>query len=293
MLQNADVALYAVKAVGGNNYQFFSHTTHHIFKKQSFLERALPDAIKKNQLFLLYQPIHKLPNKEIVSMEVLLRWKHPEYGVVHPDDFITIAERNGFIVSIDEWVIKSTCKQYVEWLSQGRISTSIKIAINLSPIYISKTTFIEVLLDILKDTGMPAKNLELEVTESALMTNLINLDPIFEQLQSLGIKLSIDNFGIGYSSLKRLKNLPVNTLKIDKSFINNLEKEQDTTIVKSIIALGDSMGLDVITEGVESREQLDLLLRYKCPMAQGYYFEKPLNSKQMSNLMKKPSVTEK
>ncbi|TAK77060.1 MAG: EAL domain-containing protein, partial [Gammaproteobacteria bacterium] len=227
--------------------------------------------------------------KQVTGIEVLLRWQHPELGLVMPQDFIPLAEKNGFIVPLGEWVLRNACKQYVVWQSQGLVADDLKFAVNLSPKQLAKEQFMDTLVKILKETGMPPEHLELELTETAVMTSAIDLDSILEQLQMMGIKISIDDFGAGYSSLSRLKNLPVSTLKIDKSFISDLDKDpDDAMIVKSIIALGSNLGLNVIPEGVETEEQLNLLIQYQCPMVQGFYFGKqPLSDKEMADLLQK------
>lgn len=288
LLKNADIALYNVKELGRNNYQFFSDKINYAFKQRADLETGLPAAIEKNEFFLVYQPQYKLPTKEVVGMEVLLRWQHPKLGLVMPDEFIPLAEKNGFIVPIGEWVLTHACRQYVEWQEKGFIPSDLKFAINLSPKQLVKEKFLESFQKILKETRMQAQNLELELTETAVMTNTIDFDLILEQLQNIGIRISIDDFGAGYSSLTRLKDLPISTLKIDKSFIKNISNNpDDAMIVRSIIVLGDSLGLNVIPEGVETEEQLNLLLKYNCQIAQGFYFGKhSLNAGEIDKLFK-------
>ncbi|RDI42868.1 sensor domain-containing protein [Aquicella lusitana] len=297
LLKNADIALYTVKEVGRNNYQFFSDEIDYAFRQRAELETGMPAAIEKNEFYLVYQPQYKLPNREVVGVEVLLRWQHPKLGLIMPDEFIPLAEKSGFIVPIGEWVLKHACAQYVKWLTAGLIPKNLKFAVNLSPKHLANEQFLSSLQNILKETGMPPQNLELELTETAVMTSAINLDPILEQLRSLGVTISIDDFGAGYSSLTRLKDLPISTLKIDKSFIKNLSKNpDDAVIVKSIIALGDSLGLNVIPEGVETEEQLNLLIQYHCSIVQGFYFgQRPLNADEMSTLLKEsfPRANEK
>ncbi|WED43289.1 EAL domain-containing protein [Legionella cardiaca] len=287
LLKNADMALYTVKELGRNNYQFFTNTIHNNFSRRSEIEMSLIDAMRKEEFYLVYQPQYKLPRKQIIGMEVLLRWQHPTLGAVMPAEFIPITEKNGLILQLGEWVLRSACKQYMSWQDQGIIARNINLAINLSPKQLEDKNFLNSMKNILQETNMSAKNLELELTETAVMTSAVDLDDSLKQLKSMGIKLSIDDFGTGYSSLTRLKDLPVNSLKIDKSFIRDLATDSDhATIVKSIIGLGNSLGLNVITEGVETEEQLNLLFQYQCTMAQGFYFEKqPLTVDEMSRLL--------
>ncbi len=286
LVKNADIALYSVKELGRNHYQIYSDKISLIFKHRSQLESMLPNAIEKNQFFLVYQPQHSLPGKEIIGIEVLLRWQHPELGLVSPNDFIPIAEKNGIIVQIGEWVLKKACSQYVIWQSNGLIADDLKLSVNVSPKQLSER-FINSFVSILNDTKMSPHNLVLELTETAVMTSTIDIDPIFKKLQDIGISISIDDFGMGYSSLSRLKNLPITSLKIDKSFIDVLDKDpDDAVIVKSIIALGNSLGLNVIPEGVETDKQLQLLIKYQCKTVQGFYFGKePLRSYDMTQLL--------
>ena len=289
LVKNADIALYSVKELGRNNYQFFTDEISNVFQRRSKLESNLPIAIDQNQFFLVYQPQYRLPDKKVIGMEALLRWQHPELGLIFPNDFIPIAEKNGFIVQIGEWVLKNACKQYMTWQSQHIIPDNLKLAINLSPKQLVNEKFIDSLLDILNETGMAPHNLELELTEMAVMTSLFDLDPVLEQLRHIGIRISIDDFGAGYSSLSRLKNLPVSSLKIDKSFIDELDKNtENSLIVKSIIALGNSLGLNVIPEGVETENQIQLLMQYNCQTVQGFYFGKePLAGEEMTQFLKK------
>lgn len=235
---------------------------------------------------MVYQPQYSLPTKQIIGIEVLLRWQHPELGLVPPNDFIPIAEKSGIIIQIGEWVLKNACSQYVIWQSMGLIMDGLKLSVNVSPKQLSEH-FIDSFVSILDDTKMSPKNLVLELTETSVMTSSIDIDPIFEKLQNIGISISIDDFGMGYSSLSRLKNLPISSLKIDKSFIDVLDKDpDDAVIVKSIIALGNSLGLNVIPEGVETEEQLQLLIKFHCKTVQGFYFgNEPLRSDDMTRLL--------
>lgn len=286
LLKNADIALYSIKELGKNRYQIYSHDLSSIFKYRSQLESMLSTAIDKDQFFLVYQPQYSLPTKQIIGLEVLLRWQHPELGLVPPNDFIPIAEKNNLIVKIGEWVLRHACSQYVLWQSMDLITNDLKLSVNVSPKQLSEH-FINSVVSILNDTKMSPHNLVLELTETSVMTSTIDIDPIFEKLQNIGISISIDDFGMGYSSLSRLKNLPISSLKIDKSFIDVLDKDpDDAMIVKSIIALGNSLGLNVIPEGVETENQLQLLIQYQCKTVQGFYFgNEPLRTDDMTQLL--------
>lgn len=287
LIKNADIALYAVKECGRNDFKIFSKEISHDFKRRMLVETELAGAITHKQFFLVYQPQYKLPEKEIVGIETLLRWRHPQLGLILPGEFISIAEKNGLITPIGEWVLKQACWQYMNWRVAGIINNNLKLAINISPIQFTKAEFVDFLTHILDETEMPPQNLELEITEIAVMSNVVNLDEILAQLRKIGVNISIDNFGIGYSSLMRIKNLPVSTLKIDRNLIKNMATNpDDAMIVKSIIALGKSLDLNVIPEGVETKEQLDLLMSYQCQLVQGFYFYKqPMEVDEMQKLL--------
>ncbi len=222
LMKHADLALYSAKELGRANYQFFSDKISEKFKKHSIIESELPAALIKNQFYLVYQPQYSLPSKVVSGIEVLIRWKHPGLGLIMPDDFIVIGEKNGLIVQIGEWVLRQACSQFMEWRASLSIPDDFRISVNLSPRQLEDKHFMNKLASILKDTGILPQYLELELTETAVMTSGVDLDPILNELKDSGIKLSIDDFGMGYSSLSRLKTLPINTLKIDKSFMGKL-----------------------------------------------------------------------
>ncbi len=286
LMKNADIALYSVKELGRNNYQIFSEKIRSVFKRNAIIEDSMPHAIEQDQLSLVYQPQYNITSKQIIGMEALLRWENPELGTIYPGEFIHIAEKNGYIIEIGEWVLRNACQQFMHWKTAGLVSDDIKLAVNISPKQLIKDSFVKTFLAILEETGMRGANIEFELTESAVMSSSIEVDSIFEQLQNIGVRISIDDFGVGYSSLSRLKSLPVSSLKIDKSFIDAMEKgSDDAKIVKSIIALGNNLGLNVIPEGVETEQQVQLLKEYHCQMVQGYFFGKPLKIDEMTNLL--------
>jgi diguanylate cyclase (GGDEF)-like protein/PAS domain S-box-containing protein len=290
LVKNADIALYTVKEFGRNNYKVFSEDIDSTFKKQCQLQGDLSTALAKNQFFLVYQPQYILPSKKIVGMEALVRWQHPKAGVIMPNNFISLAEKNGIIIHIGEWVLKNACKQYMAWQASGLVNKSIKLAINVSPLQLTDR-FMESFIAILNETKMLPQNLELELTESAVMLSPVELDSIFKQLQEIGVSVAIDDFGTGYSSLSRIKELPISSLKIDKSFIDSIDKNKnDAKIVKSIISLGKNLGLKIISEGVETEKQLQLLARYNCKIVQGFYFETPLAADEISHLLKSNEI---
>ncbi|KTD16886.1 putative bifunctional diguanylate cyclase/phosphodiesterase [Legionella jordanis] len=293
LVKNADIALSSVKNFGHSNYQFFSDELSSMFKKNSELQSLLPLAIANNELFLVFQPQYNLSNRRIVGIEALLRWQQSQLGLIMPDDFIPIAEKSGIIVQLGEWVLKTACTQYMSWLAEGLVSKEIKLAVNVSPLQLSQEKFIDSFMLVLKDSKIPPQYLELELTETAVMLNSVDLDAIFRQLQNIGVSIAIDDFGTGYSSLSRIKELPVSTLKIDRSFIQGIDKTaNDATLVKSIITLGKNLGLTIISEGVETEEQIQILSRYRCKIVQGFYFgEKPLRREELTQLLREQQAT--
>lgn len=238
------------------------------------LENHLHDALQNNELRLVYQPQVNTETGQIQGVEVLLRWQHPSYGSISPAQFIPIAENTGLIIPIGEWVLRTACKQIKEWHNQGL--TSLQIAVNLSSRQFYSQDLIETVKGILYETGLPPRDLELEITESMMM-NIGHASKTLKDLKQLGCKIAIDDFGTGYSSLNYLKHLPIDRLKIDQSFIRDLaENEQDDTIVSTIISMAQHMQLDVIAEGVETPEQMKILRKKQCNHVQGYLYSPPL-----------------
>nr|WP_269431216.1 EAL domain-containing protein [Crocosphaera watsonii] len=247
------------------------------------LENALREALKKKEFYLLYQPQIEMLSHRCLGIEALLRWHHPELGVVSPAQFIPIAEQSGLIQEIGTWVLTTACRQAKIWLEQkldfGRI------AVNVAAPQIQHGDFIQVVENVLKTTGLPAAYLELELTEGLLMKQTEQNIKQLEKLQGMGIKLTIDDFGIGYSSLNYLKRLPIDKLKIDQSFIRDLPHDtNDTAISQAVIALGYALNLQIIAEGVENEEQAAFLKEKGCHQAQGYFFSQPIPPQQVSAL---------
>jgi len=289
LLKNADLALYHVKNSGRNNFKCFSDNIQQKFQRQVTLQSTLIDSLHNNDFYIVYQPQYQLPDNTISGLEALLRWHHPELGPVTPDEFIPISEKNGTIIELGLWVLENACREYMVWHKKGFIPKSFKLSINLSPVQLQSESFIASLNNILQVTNMPAKNLEFELTETAVMTNTVELDSILSKLRQMNISVAIDDFGTGYSSLSRLKDLHINTLKIDKSFVKDITTDKDhNAIVKSIIALGHSLNLKVITEGVETKQQLETISHHGCQFVQGFYFgQKPLGSNEVLKVLKK------
>jgi len=286
MYKNADIALTSAKNLGRGNYQFFTVALQERHAKRLELEAELHFALERNEFYLEYQPRFELASKKMVGMEALLRWKHPSKGIVAPSEFIPIAEETGLIVPIGRWVLQNACKQYGEWKNKYN-HLNATLAVNVSPRQFQHNNFINWVMQAVEDNNIQANNLELEITESAVTTYLGRIENNLFQLRNFGVQFSIDDFGTGYSSLSRLKELPIQAIKIDQSFVNDIDvKQADNMIIKSTLVLAKNMGLNVVAEGVETENQLRFLEINNCPQAQGYYYSKPLSIDAMEEFIK-------
>ncbi len=275
LLRNGDAAMYHAKENGRNNYQFFTDELNKSAQERHTLSLDLRYALERNELVLFYQPIMDMPDHQLHSAEALLRWRHPEHKLIAPDKFISLAEETGLIIPIGEWVLKTVCEQIKTWQAQGYHVP--KVAINLSARQFRDKGLINNIARILDETGVAAHYITLEITESMLIDNIEKVVETLNQLNAMGIRISIDDFGTGYSSLSYLKRFPIHTLKIDRTFVRDIVTDKnDHTIVATIIAMAHSLGMDVIAEGIETEEQLDLLIAQQCDHYQGYYFSKPV-----------------
>ncbi|MEK5440784.1 putative bifunctional diguanylate cyclase/phosphodiesterase [Fredinandcohnia sp. FSL W7-1320] len=276
LIKNADDALYNVKNKGKNHYLFFNSKIKNESLERRLLENALRMAIKDEQFYLEYQPKLNLSTQKLIGMEALVRWKHPELGTISPGKFISLAEETGLIVPLGEWILRESCKQMKKWQEKGY--RSLVISVNVSIRQLEDATFIDTVKNILKETDLDPKWLEMEVTESVFM-DVNDAASILEQIRQLGIQISIDDFGTGYSSLSYLKHLPIDTLKVDASFIRDIHvNEESRAIVKSVLTLATTLGLNVIAEGIEIQEHVNELNKDGLLFGQGFYFSKPLNS---------------
>ncbi|MDY0250268.1 MAG: EAL domain-containing protein [Pseudomonas sp.] len=290
IMRNADSALNKAKASGRETFAFYSSELTEQALQRIRMASELRYALENDELQVYYQPIYTMDVQKLVGCEALVRWSHPQRGLISPSEFIPIAEDNGLISAIDEWVLKHACAQMHTWLIAD---ADLKfIAVNISSRSLSNNHLVEQVAHTLLSTDLAAKYLELEVTESAVMENPAAADAVLRQLRETGVRLAIDDFGTGYSSLARLKSLPVHKLKIDQSFISNLPHDkEDKAIVRAILALGASIGLDVQAEGVETVEQLEFLQMQNCALGQGYFFGRPLPTAQFTALIAKSAMT--
>ncbi len=289
LLRDADTAMYRAKEKGRDRYEIFNPAMHIEVLKKLRVENELRRAIERQELRLHYQPIVCLQSGQILGFEALVRWQHPEQGLIYPAEFIAIAEDAGIIVAIDFWVLQEACTQLRAWQDQFPIAMNLTMNVNLSAKQFTKPNLTSQIENILKKTRLNNHNLKIEVTESILIEKTSLAAQILGELSERNIQTCIDDFGTGYSSLSYLHRFPIHTLKIDQSFINQLDHNpEDGEIVKAIIVLGINLGLNVVAEGVETSQQLARLKNYNCHAGQGYYLFKPLETDAIAKLLSSP-----
>jgi predicted signal transduction protein with EAL and GGDEF domain len=285
LLRDADMAMYRAKASGKERYQFFDPALHHNALKRLQLEIDLRKAIHQQELIVHYQPIMAIATGSIVGFEALVRWLHPQKGLIPPGVFIPIAEETGLILQIGHWVLKQSCQQMRHWQNES-IDQSLTMSVNLSVFQLAQANLIEQIDQILAETQLDPQYLKLEITESAIMDNAQAAESVLQALRKRQIQLSIDDFGTGYSSLSYLHSFPVNTLKIDRSFIQQMgEQPEDLGLVPLIINIAHKMGMNVVAEGIETQTQLNHLRALNCDFGQGFFFFKPLEADKISPLL--------
>ncbi len=285
LLRNADAAMYKAKELGRNTFQFYAAEMNKATLERLLMESNLRRALRQNEFVLHYQPLINLQNGLIIGVEALIRWQHPDLGLIMPDRFIQIAEDTGLINPIGDWVLCEACRQAQSWIDAGL--PQMVMAVNVAPVQFRQAGFIEAVAGALGSSGLDSSLLELEVTERTVMHDAdINLGTL-SALHRMGVELSLDDFGTGYSSLSYLKRFPVGKLKIDRSFIRDLESDaDDQAIASTIVSMGRNLRLTVLAEGVETAEQLALLRRMKCDMAQGFYFSRAVPADQIVELLR-------
>jgi diguanylate cyclase (GGDEF)-like protein len=285
--KHADVAMYYAKTMGRNGYRFYAESLNENAMKFLQIEGCLRNALNNDEFSLHYQPQVCLKNKKIISVEALLRWESPELGNVTPGEFIPVAEDSGIINDLGEWVMRKACVQAKEWMDEGM--QNFRVSVNLSSIQFKRASLLNMIKRALDDSGLPASLLEVELTESAIMNDIDQNITRLNQIRDLGVAIALDDFGTGYSSLSYLKRFPINTLKIDRSFIITIDTDpEDAAIVEAIITLANTLKLTVIAEGVETHGQLKALNRFHCDIIQGFYFSKPVPAEQITKLVQHP-----
>jgi diguanylate cyclase (GGDEF)-like protein len=289
LTKNADMAMYLAKEDGKNGFRFFTKEVKTQSIERLTLETALRRALERDQFALHYQPKVDLATGQITGVEALLRWTHPELGVLPPMQFIPLAEETGLIVPIGRWVLREACAQNMAWQRRGLRPVS--MAVNLSPRQFVDEHLLQDIDEALASSGMSPVLLQLEVTESMVMRNVSRAIKVLDAIQSRGIRLAIDDFGTGYSSMSLMKQFPIDTIKIDRSFVRDLPKDsEDQAIAQAIISMGKALGMTVIAEGVETVEQQTFLRNHACDEMQGYLFSKPLPAAQLANLLRSAPV---
>lgn len=286
LLRSADTAMYHAKEHGKNNYQYYNADLETRALRRMSLETGLRRAIDAQELVLYYQPQINTLTGCIVGFEALLRWQHPEWGLVNPNDFIPVAEETGIIVPIGEWVLRTACRQAKVW--QETFSPELTMSVNISSRQFREPEIVESVLSIVAETGIPSGKLDLELTESTLMDGTDVVFNKMSRLREAGICISVDDFGTGYSSMSYLKRFPITTLKIDRSFVQDIPTDaDDIAITQAIIAMGKSLGLTLVAEGVETAEQLHFLREHRCDKLQGFLFSRPVPASEAEALLKR------
>jgi diguanylate cyclase (GGDEF)-like protein len=284
LVKNADTAMYQAKENGRQSYRFFKPAMNVRAVERQSIEESLRRALERQEFALHYQPKIDLRTGGITGAEALIRWTHPVRGLVSPAQFIPIAEECGLIVPIGRWVLREACEQARAWADAGLPVTT--MAVNISAMEFRDENFLEGVSAILKDTGLDPRSLELELTESVLMKHVESTESILRALRARGVQLAVDDFGTGYSSLSYLRKFPIDTLKIDQSFVRQITTAPDeTSIVTAVISMGRSLKLRVVAEGVETQEELAFLQAHQCDEVQGYYFSRPVLPGQFAQLL--------
>jgi diguanylate cyclase (GGDEF)-like protein len=285
LIRNADIAMYQAKEKGRNSYQFFKPAMNVRAVERQSIESSLRSAVKNGEFVLRYQPKVDLQTGLITGAEALIRWNHPLRGELAPGMFVSIAEDSGLIRQIGRWVLREACEQARAWLDEGL--PPISIAVNVSAVELSDETYVQRLYATLSETGMDPSNLELELTESVLMRHAHSAAIILQALRKTGIQVALDDFGTGYSSLSYLRDFPIDSLKIDRSFVDEVTSVvEDTSIVKAVISMARNLGLRVVAEGVENMDQLEFLRAQACDEAQGYFFSRPVDPDAFAELLR-------
>ncbi|MFN8162332.1 MAG: EAL domain-containing protein [Solirubrobacterales bacterium] len=283
LLKDADIALYEAKRMGGNGYSLFERSMGTAAEDQLALEMDLPDALAREELFLLYQPTFDLQTESVIGVEALIRWRHPTRGIIEPNQFIPIAERNELIVPIGRWVLNEACRQAAAWQAKGN---AIGMSVNVSGVQLNRDGLIDDVRNALAESGLDPTTLTLEITETVLMRDAEASAKRLTALKDLGIRIAIDDFGTGYSSLAYLHQFPVDALKIDRSFIGGIaSSEESTTLIHTLVQLGKTLSIETLAEGIEETSQLKALQREECDQGQGFLFARPLTAVAVEEFM--------
>lgn len=288
LLKNADAAMYRAKEMGKANYQFYTADMNEEVAERLRIKNGLIKAVKNGEFMLFYQPKLRLATGRVDSVEALMRWDSPELGMVSPVRFIPVLEETGMVVEVGEWAIRTACLQHRAWIDAGL--PPLRIAVNLSARQLREISFVSALQNVLKETGVGPEGIEIEITESMLMSDTENAVSALKDLHNLGIHVAMDDFGTGYSSLSYLKRFPIDTIKIDGSFVADIADSQDgAEIIRTIISMGKTLNRQIVAEGVETEEQLALLREYECDVIQGYLLSRPLPGDELIEFLRAKS----
>lgn len=283
LMKNADIAMYEAKKSGRGRFKFFTEELHQQLLKELELDRDMQLALSNREFELYYQPKVDVKTGQVVGAEALIRWVHPRKGVIGPSYFIPSAEHNGFIVELGMWVLNAAVQQQLDWKRRG--VGNLKISVNLSSVQIIDNLFEKKFAAILAETGVDANKIDIEITESILMENSMQNINAISNIRAHGVSISLDDFGTGYSSLAYLKSFPINTLKIDKSFLDDYRSKSGAIFIETIVKIAQTLGLDVVAEGVESTDQVAYLRKIGCDIYQGYYFSKPMRANEYEMML--------
>jgi len=286
LIRNADMAMYHAKELGGGQFQFYTKELNQESLKRLNMETDLHHAIDNGEFFLCFQPQYDLAENKLISVEALIRWDHPKKGLILPIDFIPLAEETGIMSTLSEWAIRSACKQNKKWQDAGL--PPIRIAVNITTQGFKQQNFVSLIKSVLDETQLKPEYLELELTENIIINNIDATNKI-KKLREIGVSIAVDDFGTGYSSLNYLRKIPLDRLKIDQSFIQNIDiNSGDEAIIQAIITMAKNLNLEILAEGVENQKQLNFLKSKKCGEIQGFYFSKPLQVEELEELLKNP-----
>lgn len=284
ILRQADIAMYRSKEAGGDTFEFYNKAMEDQAQERLGLEASLYHAVERGELVLHYQPQYPCHGGPVVGVEALVRWQHPEGGLLMPVNFIELAEETGLILEIGAWVVQTACRQAALWREAG---VPVCVSVNLSARQLQQRTFPEIVRLALLDADLPASFLNLELTETMLVRQTTTVQRVLEELQALGVKMEVDDFGTGFSSLVTLRRFRMHSLKIDRSFVHGMaEEHEDQVIVQGVIDLAHALGMQVIAEGVETTAQRDLLIEMGCDLVQGYLFGYPMPAESLTELLK-------
>ena len=291
LIKNADIAMYKVKSSGKNGYAFYSEKMKGYYSESLDIENGLRKAISTDELRIFYQPQYDIVNNKMVGVEALVRWQHPDRGLIQPSEFIQVAEECGLIIPLGEWVLRQACQDLYRWRTEESVHLS--LAVNISVQQLEMEQFVDKTLSIIKRSRLPRNILELEITEHAIMQDMEKAIDTLSRLSEKGIRIAIDDFGTGYSSLGYLQTLPINTLKMDRSFVQGIKPQGDNSIINAIIAMAKGLNLDLIAEGVEEQHQLEHLLSAGCYLAQGFCYAHPMPQEELLQRLKSQPASDK